>query len=347
MDGIDRHLMPRQLRVVLFLLTTLLVGGTVGYMLTERWSVHDSLFMTVITLSTVGYGEVRPLTRSGEMFTMLLILGGVGVLAYSFSTTLDYIVAGELQGFLRRQRLERRIAKMQDHYIVCGYGRVGRQVVDELHANEINMVVIDSDPGVGSELDALGTLFINGDSSDDEVLAQAGLDRARGLCTCLPSDATNVFVVLSARRDHPNLFIISRCNQPENQDKLRIAGADQVINPYVITGRRMATQLLYPSVADFLDVFIRRGELELRIQEIVIGAESSMATKTLAECHVRSETGVNVLAIRRNQQTLNTNPGGELVLMVGDELVCLGTPEQLSLLAGRAGDHRRRLRMAK
>jgi len=336
----------RQLRVVLLLVTVLISIGMVGYMALEGWGLHDALFMTVITLSTVGYGEVRPLTRPGEIFTIILIFGGVGVLAYSFSTVTDYIVAGELQGYLRQRRTTRKMAKMQDHYIVCGYGRVGRQVVEELHANAIRLVVIDVDRALGHELERMGIPFIAGDPTEDNMLMLAGIERAAGVCSCLPNDATNVFVVLSARKINASLLILSRCNQPENQDKLRIAGADKVINPYVTTGRQMATQLLYPSVVEFLDIVIRRGDLELRLQEIVVGAASQLAGRSLADAHIRAQTGVNVLAVRRHKRTMETNPNGDFVIQHADELVCLGTPEQLSKMAVLADDGRRRLQLA-
>lgn len=339
-------MLSRQLLRVLVMVTILLGGGTLGYMLLEGWSVDDALFMTVITLSTVGYGEVQPLTQQGEMFTIFLIFGGVGVLAYSFSTVMDYIVAGELQGFLRRRRLAKELAKMEDHYIVCGYGRVGRQVVEELQANDIKMVVIDLDRSLGVELEQAGIPFITGDPSNDDILQLAGIDRARGLCSCLPHDATNVFVVLSARRTNPALLILSRCNMPENVEKLRIAGANHVINPYVITGRRMATHVLYPSVVEFLDIVVRRGDLELRLQEIRVAPDSELAGRSLGDAHVRMRTGVNVLAIRREGRTLNTNPGGDFVLQPNDELVCLGTAGQLIRLAQVAKDQRRQMRVA-
>lgn len=328
------------------LLAILLAGGTFGYMTLEGWDLHDALYMTVITLSTVGYGEVRPLTQPGEAFTMLMIFGGVGVLAYALSTSMDYIVAGELQGVLRRQRLTRKMAKMEDHYIVCGYGRVGRQVVDELSANAIKLVVVDIDRSLSPAVEAMGIPFIVGDPTNDDILQLAGIDRARGLCSCLPTDATNVFVVLSARQRNSNLTIIARCNQPENQEKLRIAGADTVINPYVITGRQMATQFLHPTVMEFLDVVIRRGDLELRLQEIRIANGSPLVTQTLADSHVRQRTGVTILAVRRSGQTLKTNPDGGFVLEEGDELVCLGTQSQLRQLADLARDRREGLRVA-
>jgi voltage-gated potassium channel len=331
---------------VLVMVVTLLAGGSIGYMLIEGWGWHDAFFMTVITLSTVGYGEVRPLTQLGESFTILLILLGVGGVAYTFSTLADYIVAGELNGFLRRQRMMRDIGKLRNHYIICGYGRVGQQVAQGLRANNYDVVVIDAGDGRVAEFEAAGIHYLIGDATSDPILQQAGIEHASGLCTCLPNDATNVFVVLSARTFNPNLFIISRGNLPESERKLRIAGANQVINPYTITGHRMAAQLLHPSVVEFLDVIMRAGDLELRIEEIRIGEASAMNGKSLMECNVRGDTGVNVLAIRRYDGRLYTHIPADFTLHVDDILIGLGTQPQLALLARRAVDQRHALRMS-
>ncbi|GIV76073.1 NAD-binding protein [Litorilinea aerophila] len=331
---------------VIFTLVVLLAVGTLGYMWLEGWSWREALFMTIITLSTVGYGEVRPLSPEGQVFSMILILLGVGGAAYTFSTVTDYIVAGELRGVLRRRRTLRTIRKMHKHYIICGYGRVGRQVVEGLRANRFSVVVIDADPDVAAELDEKDIPHIIGDAADEEVLIQAGIDRASGLCTCLPSDATNVFTILSARTLNPDVYIVSRSNFYESEKKLRMAGADHVINPYWITGHRMAAQLLHPGVVEFLDVIMRQGELELRIEEIRISQDSPLAGKTLGQCQVRTETGVNVLAIRCHDGQIVTSPGPEYPLQVGDALIGLGTVAQLTKLARLAGDNRPWLHMA-
>jgi len=335
-----------RLLFVLGLVVALLLGGTIGYILIEGWGWHDAFFMTVITLSTVGYGEVRPLTSWGESFTVILILLGVGGVAYTFSTLADYVVAGELNGFLRRQRMMRDISQLRNHYIICGYGRVGRQVVQGLRANQYDVVVIDASEERMAEFEEEGLHYIIGDAASDPVLEQAGIKHASGLCTCLPNDATNVFVVLSARTFNANLFIISRGNLPESERKLRIAGANQVINPYTITGHRMAAQLLHPSVVEFLDVVMRAGDLELRIEEIKIGIGSSMNGRSLMECNVRGDTGVNVLAIRRHDGRLYTHLPADFTLHVDDTLIGLGTHPQLSQLATLAGDERHALRTA-
>lgn len=334
-----------RLSFVLILFFVLISSGTIGYMLIEGWGWHDAFFMTVITLSTVGYGEVRPLTGAGESFTILLILLGVGAVAYTFSTLADYIVAGELNGFLRRQRMMREINRLRNHYIICGYGRVGQQVAQGLRANNYDVIVIDAEEELIPEFETLGLHYIIGDAANDPILQQAGIEHASGLCTCLPSDATNVFVVLSARTFNADLFIISRGNQPESEHKLRIAGANQVINPYTITGHRMAAQLLHPSVVEFLDVIMRAGDLELRIEEIRVGEDSTMNGKSLIECNVRGDTGVNVLAIRRYDNQIYTHFPADFILHTDDVLIGLGTAAQLSQLAQRAADQRHALRI--
>lgn len=323
---------------VLILLTSLLVVGTLGYMFIEGWPWRTALFMTVITISTVGYGEEIPLSVRGEYFTMALIVMGVGAAAYTFTTFTDYIVAGELRGALRRQRMKREISKLTDHFVICGYGRVGRQVGESLRESGYAVVVLDSDPKVAEELEERTIPHILGSAAEDELLQEAGIGRARGLASCLPQDADNVFVVLSARALNPDLVIIARSNQVESTTKLRIAGADQIINPYLITGRRMAAQLVHPNVVEFLDVVMQRGELELRIEELTIAAGSSLDGRTLAEAHVRSETGVNVLAVRRRDGSIHTSVGPDFPISAGDTLICLGTAEQLHTLAERAED---------
>jgi voltage-gated potassium channel len=318
---------------VLMLIVLLMSFGTIGYLIIEGWSVRDSLYMTIITISTVGYGEVAPLSPTGELFSMILIVLGVGSAGYTFSVLTDYIVAGELRGALRRQRMARSLAKMKNHYIICGYGRVGQNVVDDLIANRFNIVVVDGSQKHVDELEQLGVNYVIGDATDDSVLSEAGIDRAGGLCMCLPSDADNVFTILSARTLNSDLYIVSRCNSVESERKLRMAGANQVINPYRITGSRMAAQLLHPGAVEFLDVVMRQGELELRIEEIEIGSDSRLDGQTLGEAHVRANTGVNVLAVRRADGNLHTNLRAEFRLRTSDALIGLGTVDQLEALS--------------
>jgi voltage-gated potassium channel len=317
---------------------SLMLGGTIGYMIIEGWSLSEALFMTVITLSTVGYGEVRPLTNIGMVFSIILIFFGVGTVAYTFSTVADYIVAGELRGVLRRQRMIREIGKLRNHYIICGYGRVGKQVADGLQSDGYDIVVVEADPEQARPLEEDLVNHILGDAAEDRVLLEAGIEHARGLFTCLRDDADNVLVTLTARTLNPALFIIARSNATSTEQKLHIAGANQVINPYLIAGHRMATQMIHPGVMEFLDVVMRRKDLELHIEEIIVGEGSTLEGRALSESRVRSETGVNVLAIRRADDRLFTDVGPEFLLRRGDALICLGTPQQLASLADLAED---------
>lgn len=323
----------------IFLLgTCLILGGTTGYVIIEGWSWAEALFMTVITLSTVGYGEVQPLTMPGMIFSIVLIMLGVGTVAYSFSTVADYIIAGELRGILRRQRMIREIGKLRNHYIICGYGRVGKQVVEGLRHDGYDVVVIEVDTDRATLLQEDLINHIVGDASEDRLLIEAGIEHARGLFTCLRDDADNVLVTLSARTLNPSLFIIARSNSPSTEQKLHIAGANQVINPYLIAGNRMAAQMTHPGVVEFLDVVMRRKDLELHIEEVTVGPDSELNQKALADSRVRSITGVNVLAVRRGQDRLFTDVDPEFLLEAGDALICLGTAEQLAELANLAAD---------
>lgn len=297
----NQHLsLSRRLIIVVSLFAGLIVIGTAGFMLIEGWPWIDALFMTVITLSTVGFGEVRPLSNAGEIFTIGLIVLGVGGAAYTFSTVADYIVAGELRGILRRQRMQKQIKQLSGHHIVCGFGRVGRRVAMDLKDNGAAVVVVDRDIEVTGAIEELGIPFVHGDASDDAVLSQAGLERARGFCTCLSGDAENVFAVLTARTLNKDLVIIARGDQPASERKLKVAGADHVISPYAIGGHRMASQLLHPSVMEFLEVVMRQGNLELWIEEIVVDHGSDLENQNLADGRIRTRTGANVLAVRRS-----------------------------------------------
>ena len=310
--------------------------GTLGYMALEGWSLVESLYMTIITLSTVGFSEVRPLSSAGRIFTAGLILAGVGAVAYLFGAISQYIISGELTGSLRKARMQQRIDALSGHYVICGFGRVGQQVLLDL-VNQGNQCVV-----VESDADALksappGTLSVIGDAADDDVLEQAGLARAAGLVAATGDDATNLFVTLSAHALESRLPIVARANHPSSEPKLIRAGATHVISPYRLSGRRMARQLLYPSVTDFLDVVMHSGDLELMLEECRVEQDSDLHGKTAAESAIRSRTGVNVLAIRRHDQgAIMTNPPAEMRLAEGDVLIALGTRSQLKELEGLA-----------
>lgn len=319
----------------------LLLGvGSGGYMLIEGWPWTDSIYMTVITISTVGFGEIRPLSPIGRVFTGGLIILGVSTTAYAISTLADVIVAGEFRSLLWRKRMQNRIDKMNGHFIVCGYGRVGEQVVKELLTNKVPLVVVEILTTLGQELENLGVIPVEGNATDDAALIRAGIERASGICCCLPNDSDNVYVALTARALNPELTIISRANSFESERKLQIAGVNHVINPYVTSGRRMARQLIHPNILEFMDVVFHRGEVDILIEDIGVGERSSLRDQTIADTEVRRRLGANILAVRRPDGETFVNPGVEFALRAGDTLIALGTPEQLDLLATEAEDRR-------
>jgi voltage-gated potassium channel len=310
--------------------------GIIGYMALEGWSFVESVYMTIITLSTVGFSEVRPLSPPGRIFTAGLILAGVGSVTYLFAAISRYIISGELTGSLRKARMQQRIDALSGHYVICGFGRVGQQVMLDLMSQDKQCVVVEA------KADALndappGTLSVIGDAADDDVLHQAGIKRAAGLVAATGDDATNLFVALSAHTLKLDLPIVARANQPSSEPKLKRAGATHVISPYRLSGRRIARQLLYPSVTDFLDIVMHSGDLELWLEECRVTEGSDLHNKTAKESDIRSRTGANVLAIRRHDQgAILTNPPAEMRLEPGDVLIALGTRSQLESLGALA-----------
>jgi voltage-gated potassium channel len=332
----DHDFRRRIFRVTAVLAATLLLG-TAGYMLLERWRFLDALYMTVITVSTVGFTEVHPLSERGHLFTIALIAAGVSTAAYAAGTIGEYVIGGRFTGALRRQRMQHDIDRLERHHIVCGYGRVGRQVVDELVARGLATVVIEPSEELFPD-GAAGPLRICGDATDDRSLRAAGIGRAAGLVAVAGDDATNIVVTLSARALNPDLLIVARAIQHEAEDKLRRAGATQVISPYRIGGQRIVTQLLHPRIADFLDVVMHRRDLELWLEEITITSSGAADGRSLAETAIWGPGGVKVLAVSRRDGDLVASPRGELRLGAGDVLIALGTLEQLAAARRVAGE---------
>jgi voltage-gated potassium channel len=315
---------------------SVVAAGTLGYMLLEGWDFVESLYMTVITLSTVGFSEVRPLSQVGRVFTAGLIVAGVGAVTYLFAAISQYIISGELTGSLRKARMQQRIDDLSGHYVICGYGRVGQQVQLDLESKGRQCVVVEADENALKESPPR-TLVVVGDAADDDVLLRAGIERASGLVAATGDDATNLFVALSAHTLNLDLPIVARANDPATEPKLIRAGATHVISPYTLSGRRIARQLLYPSVTDFLDVVMHSGGLELWLEECHVGSGSELHNKTAHEAEVRKLTGANVLAVRRHDEgTIMTNPPVEMRFEPGDVLIALGTRTQLEALESLA-----------
>ena len=317
------------LLIVLFLLGL----GTAGYMVIEGWNWLDALYMTVIGLSTVGFGEVYPLSPAGRFFTIALIVLGLGFIVYG----LDYLMAARLDVLFRRRRDMNKIAQLQNHVIVCGYGRVGQSVVDLLRAGGQELVIIENDPVHTARLEKMGLLFVEGDATQDEVLEQAGLLRARGLIACAGNDSVNLFIVLSARALHPELYIVARSIDANNESKIKLAGADRVVSLYDISGRRMANMMLRPYATQFFDGVTLDNGVKLWVEEIVIRAGAPLAGQTVGEADVRRKTGVMLVGLIRGGQNEVLLAGADTRLQAGDQLIVLGTREQLDQLAALAG----------
>ncbi|MDX1412832.1 MAG: potassium channel protein [Candidatus Promineifilaceae bacterium] len=321
----------RLLRIVFVAVLTIAIG-TFGYMVIEGWSFSDAAFMTIITLSTVGYGVVGVLSDAGRFFTMLLILVGVGVIVYSFSTFGEYLVSATMQGQLQRRRTRRMIKKLNNHVVICGYGRVGKGTAKTLRNSRQEVVVIESDQDRVSQAQDDGLIVLEGDASQDEVLHDAGLSKANSIIVTTGEDSLNLFIVLSARTINPDLLIVARANNVANEVKLRRAGADRVVSPYLIGGQHMANIVVRPHVTDFFDVVTLKDGEEIWIEELRIHPGSYLAGSSVGEADIRRKTGVTLIALYRQQEGGNTVPNAETRLEAGDQLLVLGTRVQLAAL---------------
>jgi len=324
----------------MLVLLVLIIGlGTFGYMLIEDWEVLDALYMTVITLATVGFREVHQLTPLGQIFTVLLIIFGVGGVIYTIGTLAQLLIEGELQELLGRRKMEKQLQKIRDHYIICGYGRVGKQVCREFRQRRVPFVVVEKDPALLEELTCEGIIYLQGDSTEDHTLIEAGIERAKGLVLTIASEADNVFVTLTARHLNPDLFITARADSPSAEKKIYRAGANKVVSPYIIGGNRMAIATLQPYVGDFL----RLGELDkdtgLTIEEVQIAPGSPIAGKTLKDSALWEETGFNLIGIKKAMKEVLFNPPPDTMIQPGDILIIFGEARKLEMLE-KSGEFR-------
>ncbi len=315
------------------IIALLLFSGTAGYIVLEGYSFLDALYMTVITLSSVGYGEVQTLSPIGRMFTTILIFCGVGTLAYGISQIAELLIEGKL--FLQ-QRREAAIQKMSNHVIICGYGRIGKKVAERLRDRKLEFVVIEQNEEHFDALEKAGYRYIHGDARDDSVLQKAGITSARAIVATLSSDADNVYVVLSARNLNKDLHIVARAGQMVTYDKLVQAGANKVISPYEIGAHYIASAVLRPSVIDFMEIVSETATTKsasLEIEEIHIPKGSSFAGKTLRETDFRTARNIIVLAIKNQEGEVVYNPSSDQRIDQGGTLICIGYSDQLDKLA--------------
>ncbi|MCX7771363.1 MAG: potassium channel protein [Proteobacteria bacterium] len=323
-------LLHKKIFFIPFLLIIILLIGTFGYMIIEDMILIDALYMTVITLATVGFREVKELSESGKIFTIILILSGFGVFTYALTIGARIIIEGEIKEVFKKRKMKKKVEGLSEHYIVCGYGRMGSIIVKELLANKVPVVVIEKNKSNIPENDNI--ISFEGDATNDEVLKTAGIERARGLITVLPSDAENLYVVLSARELNKNLFIVARAVEKEAEPKLKRAGADRVISPYYIGGLRIAHTVLRPAVVDFLEFATSSDYIEIQIEEIDISPKSSLIGKSIAQSGIGKDLGVIIIGIRRADGSMKFNPNSQTVIKEGDTLIVLGQTDNLSVL---------------
>jgi voltage-gated potassium channel len=316
-------------------LAGVVIVGTVGYVVLG-FGVLDAVYQTVTTITTVGFREVEPLDGAGQIFTIVLILAGVGTALYTLTVGLEALVEGHIGEAMGRRRMDKQIGALDGHVIVCGWGRVGRAAARELESAGKPVVVIDSD-AERAALIPRSYPHVHGDASDDDVLDEAGIDRAAALVAAVSTDAANLFITLSGRSLRSDLFIVSRAREESSVNKLLRAGADRVVNPQEIGGARIAAFVSRPRVTDFLDVVMHTRETELVLEEISLAPESQLVGLSLGEAKVRDRTGALVLAVHDPTVGLVSNPGASVVMNAGQTLLAIGTPAQLENLTQIAG----------
>ena len=324
----------KRLIFALIFITCVVIAGSAGYMLIEGWNCLDSLYMTVITIASVGYKEIHDLSPNGRIFTIILIISGVGSVTYALTTIAKIVVEGEIQEIFGRKRLEKKIKELKNHYIVCGYGRMGRIICRELKEKDIKFVVIEKEPDTFESAEE--TLVLKGDATKDENLKEAGIEKARGLISVLPTDAENLFVVLSARELNPKLFIVARAGEEGSEQKLLRAGADRVVSPYHIGGLRIAHTVLKPAVVDFIEFATKSGNIDLQMEEITVQNNSKLAGLTLDECGIGRDLGIIVVAIKKASGDMKFNPTFRSAIKAGDTLIALGEIPKLKTLEDMA-----------
>ncbi len=328
--------MKRRFVISIIALLGVISFGTIGYSIVEHWNLFDSLYMTIITLTTVGYNEVHDLSKAGRAFTIVLVLSGVGAVLYLLGTFSRVIIEGEIREIFGRRKLVKQIEGMKNHYIICGYGRMGNIICREMSEYNASFVVLERSADVLASMDK-SFLAIQGDATHDDVLKEAGIKKARGLISVLSSDADNLYVVLSARGLNPKLTIVARASEETAERKLLRAGADRVISPYYIGGLRIAHTILKPAVVDFIEFATRSGNLELQIEEIEVMEQSNLINKSLDECGIKKEMGIIIVAIKRASGEMEFNPKSTSIIKGGDTLIAMGEKKHLGAFSDIVG----------
>ena len=326
---------PFKIVQILATLVFILLAGVLGYHLIEGWSWFDALYMTVITLATVGYGEIHQLSFPGRVFTIFLIFSGMGILLYGVTELTAFMVEGEMSGYLRRRKMKRMIERLTGHYILCGWGLKGSHVLEELQRTKRKCVVIDINKEKAGFLFSGGTLVIEGDATEDSVLKEAGVERAAGLVTTLPTDKDNLFVVITARGLNPTLRIVAKVDEISAREKFIRSGADSTVTTNFIGGLRMASELIRPDAVNFLDTMLRDNS-SLRVEDVHVGKKSKYVGKSIKQCDPLNDSRVLLFSIKRNA-AYQFNPPQSTTLVEGDALIVIGVPEQIAVLRSSLG----------
>jgi voltage-gated potassium channel len=316
----------RHLKISIAVLGGLVTLGATGYMLIEGWRFLDALYMTIITLGTVGFKEVHDLSDYGKVFTIVLIVFGVSVLGYTVGSLAQIMFEGQIQRIIGRKKVEKKIDSLQDHYIICGFGRIGQLICKEFAAKPIPFLVIEKHPEAHEKLHHEEYLHLRGDATEDETLLRAGIKRAKGLISVVTSDTENVYITLTARGLNPDLYILARSGEEGSEIKLRRAGANKVISPYVIGGSRMAQAILRPNVVDFIEIATGHEHLDLQMEEILIPGHSAFVGENLISSGFRKETGTIIVGIKKTSGRMVFNPDSHSKIEAGDTMIVLGDP---------------------
>ncbi|NNF99020.1 MAG: potassium channel protein [Desulfobacteraceae bacterium] len=307
----------------------LITFGSVGYMTIEGWQFFDAMYMTVITLATVGYGEVHEISNTGRLFTVFLIFLGVGYFLYVVGNVIQFLVEGRIRLILGRHKLDKQINRVKDHYIVCGYGRIGRVLSQYLIEKYLDVVVVENDEKCTQTMNDDGVLYLLGEAGDEKILIQAGIKRAKGLVTVVGSDAENVFTVLMAKQLNPKIFVVSRVIQESARKTLIAAGANKVISPYELGARRMAHAILRPTVIKFLELAFADEHTDIQVEEITIKSKSKMVGTSLLESGIRQELNLLIIAIRKPDGDMKFNPKADTIFETDDTVVAVGRAKSL------------------
>ena len=318
-----------RLRISIILLFAVICAGTIGYSVFEDMPVFDAFYMTIITISSVGFSEVKPLSQIGRIITIIVIVSGISVLTYTLGQVARIFVEGELRRILGRRKLEKQISALNDHYIICGFGRIGSIISRELADENISFVAIEQDSEKIKQLEEDNFLYLNMDATSDEALLQAGIKKAKGIVTAVKSDSDNVFITLTAKGLRPDIFVLARASDVQNESKILRAGATRVVCPYLFGGRRMAQILKKPTVIDFIDSAMMDSQLGLSMEEAVVGPGSDLIGKTLIDSQIRQRFGVVIVAIKKPTSEMIFNPTPTEKLESEDTIVVIGKKEDL------------------